>query len=246
MSREIDWHVLDKAADITASAVRGAMGSEGSQPASYVGDVFREIDDALRKATDEMPSKIRSRGSEAVRVEPIRAAVLAWYRPRRRAYAWRRCRRSPYRTLVSEVMLQQTQAARVEPLFLAFLDRFPDVASLAAASRPTCSARGPASGITGGPSPSTRPRGRSWRIIAGGSPRRRRAAPVARRRAVHGRRGRVDRPRRAGGRGRHERPPGLRPGDPRGRAGRGGGRGPRGRRRGGGSTTPIPARGTRR
>jgi hypothetical protein len=57
MSRDIDWHVFDKAADITASAVRGAMGSEGSQPATYVGEVFREIYSALRKATDEMPSK---------------------------------------------------------------------------------------------------------------------------------------------------------------------------------------------
>lgn len=57
MSREIDWHVFDKAADITASAVRGALGSQGSQPASYVGDVFREIYAALRQASDEMPSK---------------------------------------------------------------------------------------------------------------------------------------------------------------------------------------------
>lgn len=57
MSRDIDWHVFDKAADITASAVRGAMGAEGSQPARYVGEVFREIYSALRKATDEMPSK---------------------------------------------------------------------------------------------------------------------------------------------------------------------------------------------
>lgn len=57
MSRDIDWHVFDKAADITASAVRGAMGSEGSQPATYVGEVFSEIYAALRKATDEMPSR---------------------------------------------------------------------------------------------------------------------------------------------------------------------------------------------
>jgi hypothetical protein len=57
MSRDIDWHVFDKAADITGSAVRGAMGAEGSQPASYVGEVFREIYSALRQATDEMPSK---------------------------------------------------------------------------------------------------------------------------------------------------------------------------------------------
>jgi A/G-specific adenine glycosylase len=37
--------------------------------------------------------------------------------------------------LVSEVMLQQTQASRVEPIFVAFLERFPSVEALAAASR---------------------------------------------------------------------------------------------------------------
>jgi A/G-specific adenine glycosylase len=65
----------------------------------------------------------------------LRATVLEWYRPRRHAYAWRRGRRDAYRTLVSEVMLQQTQAARVEPIFEAFLSRFPRVDALAAASR---------------------------------------------------------------------------------------------------------------
>ena len=58
MSREIDWHVFDKAADITASAVRGAMGAEG-QPASYVGEVFREICGSVE---DEMPSKDQKPG----------------------------------------------------------------------------------------------------------------------------------------------------------------------------------------
>ena len=65
----------------------------------------------------------------------IRAAVLQWYGPRRHAYAWRRGPRSPYRTLVSEVMLQQTQAGRVEPIFERFIARFPDVGALAEASR---------------------------------------------------------------------------------------------------------------
>jgi len=50
-------------------------------------------------------------------------------------YAWRRGRPDAYRTLVSELMLQQTQASRVEPLFRAFMRRFPTVASLAGASR---------------------------------------------------------------------------------------------------------------
>lgn len=61
--------------------------------------------------------------------------VHEWYRPRRHAYAWRRGPRSAYRTLVSEVMLQQTQAARVEPIFDAFVARFPRVGALAEASR---------------------------------------------------------------------------------------------------------------
>jgi A/G-specific adenine glycosylase len=61
-----------------------------------------------------------------------REALTAWFRPRSREYAWRR-RPDPYPTLVAEVMLQQTQAPRVEPLFSAFIERFPSVGELAAA-----------------------------------------------------------------------------------------------------------------
>ena len=42
--------------------------------------------------------------------------------------------RDPYAILVSEVMLQQTQVARVVPRYLAFLERWPTVEALAAAS----------------------------------------------------------------------------------------------------------------
>jgi A/G-specific adenine glycosylase len=75
-----------------------------------------------------------------MRAEPslpasARVAVWKWYAPRARLYAWRRGRSSAYRTLVSELMLQQTQASRVEPAFRAFVRRFPTVASLARASR---------------------------------------------------------------------------------------------------------------
>ncbi len=41
--------------------------------------------------------------------------------------------RTPYRVWLSEVMLQQTQVATVIPYFLRFLERFPDLAALAAA-----------------------------------------------------------------------------------------------------------------
>ena len=65
---------------------------------------------------------------------PMRAALLRWYAPRAGRYPWRRTP-SPYRTLVSEVMLQQTQASRVAPAFDRFVACFPDVRTLAAAPR---------------------------------------------------------------------------------------------------------------
>jgi A/G-specific adenine glycosylase len=62
-----------------------------------------------------------------------RAALLSWYEPRRRAYPWRGTG-DPYRVLVSEIMLQQTQAARVVPVYRSFLRRFPSIRALARAS----------------------------------------------------------------------------------------------------------------
>jgi A/G-specific adenine glycosylase len=58
--------------------------------------------------------------------------LLDWYATHRRALPWRETR-DPYALLVSEVMLQQTQAARVVPYYEAFLARFPTAAALAAA-----------------------------------------------------------------------------------------------------------------
>jgi A/G-specific adenine glycosylase len=60
--------------------------------------------------------------------------VLEWFASRERAYPWRTTR-DPYRIWVSEVMLQQTQADRVVPAFEAFVERFPTVHELGAASR---------------------------------------------------------------------------------------------------------------
>jgi len=60
------------------------------------------------------------------------AALLRWYERERRPLPWR-ATRDPYALLVSEVMLQQTQAARVVPYYERFLARFPDPEALAAA-----------------------------------------------------------------------------------------------------------------
>ncbi len=55
MSRESDWHVFDKACDVTAMAVKGAAQNQSVTPA-YVGDVFREVHRALREVADAMES----------------------------------------------------------------------------------------------------------------------------------------------------------------------------------------------
>src|SRR2546430_16974698 len=63
----------------------------------------------------------------------MQPALLAWYEENGRDLPWRRAR-DPYAILVSEVMLQQTQAARVVPRYLAWLERWPTADALAAAS----------------------------------------------------------------------------------------------------------------
>ena len=58
-------------------------------------------------------------------------ALFAWYRRTRRDLPWRRDR-DPWRVLVSEVMLQQTQASRVAACFEEFLAIFPSPEAMAA------------------------------------------------------------------------------------------------------------------
>ncbi len=62
----------------------------------------------------------------------MRYSLLDWHRRSGRDLPWRRTR-DPYAILVSEVMLQQTQVARVVPRYLAWVERWPTVEALAAA-----------------------------------------------------------------------------------------------------------------
>ena len=56
--------------------------------------------------------------------------LLAWYRLNGRVLPWRD-HPTPYRVLVSEFMLQQTRVDTVVPYFLRFMERFPDLVTLA-------------------------------------------------------------------------------------------------------------------
>jgi A/G-specific adenine glycosylase len=62
----------------------------------------------------------------------FRRHIAAFYRDNKREFPWRD-RITPYRILVSEIMLQQTGVERVIKKFTPFVDRFPDFNDLAAA-----------------------------------------------------------------------------------------------------------------
>ena len=59
--------------------------------------------------------------------------LLDWYQERKRDLPWRETR-DPYAILVTEVMLQQTQVERVIPRWQRWLERWPTVEALAAAT----------------------------------------------------------------------------------------------------------------
>jgi A/G-specific adenine glycosylase len=63
----------------------------------------------------------------------ISRLLLAWYRKGHRDLPWRRVS-DPYRIWVSEIMLQQTRAQAAIPYYERFLERFPTLEDLAAAS----------------------------------------------------------------------------------------------------------------
>src|SRR5438552_15008999 len=65
-------------------------------------------------------------------VRRFQQRLLRWYGEYGRDLPWRKTRH-PYRILVSEIMLQQTQVERVVPKYRQFLRRYPTLRRLAAA-----------------------------------------------------------------------------------------------------------------
>ena len=78
----------------------------------------------MRRAHRTAPADIRQ----------VRSAVLRWYRTHGRTLPWRSTH-DPYRILLSEIMLQQTQVHRVVRVYPRFLAQFPTLRSLARAQQ---------------------------------------------------------------------------------------------------------------
>ena len=62
----------------------------------------------------------------------ISAVLIRWYETHRRELPWRETT-DPYRIWISEIILQQTRVAQGLEYYLHFVERFPDVRSLAGA-----------------------------------------------------------------------------------------------------------------
>lgn len=73
-------------------------------------------------------------GGHIVEVVAFRKALIAWGRENFRPFPWR-LTENPYRVLMAEVMLHRTQAPQVVPVYERFIERYPDVPSLAQATR---------------------------------------------------------------------------------------------------------------
>jgi len=66
----------------------------------------------------------------------FRKKVLSWYNRNKRDLPWRKTAQ-PYKVLISEIMLQQTQVDRVIPYYRRFLKKYPAIRSLARARNRT-------------------------------------------------------------------------------------------------------------
>lgn len=92
----------------------------------------------MAKGSRPRKDQAKPAGSAAVNLPDLRflaelqEEVLQWFAENGRDLPWRRTR-EPYAILVSELMLQQTQAPRVIPKYDTFMERFPTVESLAEA-----------------------------------------------------------------------------------------------------------------
>ena len=82
---------------------------------------------SISKGTELTPESITPAELSAFRI-----GLLRWYDKHGRELPWRGTR-DPYRIWVSEIILQQTQTVQGWDYYLRFIDRLPDVKSLAQA-----------------------------------------------------------------------------------------------------------------
>ena len=89
--------------------------------------------DSIEFKTQTFHKYLKKKGLSTTAFKQFRDIILSHYHASPRPFPWRETV-DPYKILVSEIMLQQTQTSRVVPKYHAFLERFPDFESLASGS----------------------------------------------------------------------------------------------------------------
>ncbi len=102
-----------------------------TSPTEYL-RVNHTLDTGQNDLEKRLLATVRQEGITPGAIALFRELICRHYREYGRDLPWRRTS-DPYRILVSELMLQQTQVDRVVPKYEAFIERFPDVARLARA-----------------------------------------------------------------------------------------------------------------
>ncbi len=96
-------------------------------------DTVIRLDDPFHAFLLEHEQALKEGDNSPLLFEEFQSAVWDFYKKNRRDFAWRNTR-NPYHIVVSEIMLQQTQTARVSEKYENFLQQFPSFESLAGAS----------------------------------------------------------------------------------------------------------------
>jgi A/G-specific adenine glycosylase len=95
-------------------------------------DIIR-LDDPFHAFLLEHEQSLKEGAITPLLFEEFQSAVWVFYKKNRRDFAWRNTR-NPYHIVVSEIMLQQTQTARVAEKYENFLEKFASFDALASAS----------------------------------------------------------------------------------------------------------------
>ncbi|MBQ3076621.1 MAG: A/G-specific adenine glycosylase [Clostridia bacterium] len=108
-------------------------GSVRQSPPPSAAAPERAAAEGVCASAQEAPAPLPEVAGEATRLASLAERLLPWYRSSCRDLPWRR-EPTPYRVLVSELMLQQTRVEAVIPYFERFVAALPDFPSLAEVS----------------------------------------------------------------------------------------------------------------
>lgn len=123
----------DKAGEVPSKVAPSLRSGYFRQTGEGVGKKARAARSSSKDARLSSFSQLGEGGWRDTRLQSFRSTVLGYWRKEgRHDLPWRKTH-DPYKILVSEIMLQQTQVERVIPKYNAFIKRFPTARALAKA-----------------------------------------------------------------------------------------------------------------